>query len=173
MRLTISVNDALKPLTAGKLPPAISAPDGSSALQASYPANTVKYSSSTGHGYSFYTLGAHNDVDVTTATEVLFSYSVYFSDGFDFVKGGKLPGLYGGESLESAKSCSGGRQDERDTCFSARMMWRADGAGELYNYFPENGGRPDGYCSIAPKSVCDANYGDSSKFSLFKMLVKW
>jgi len=170
----LSFDAALKPLTAGKLPPSIAAPDGSTALQASYPANTVKYSSSTGAGFSFYTLGAHNSVDVTTATEVLFTYSVYFSDGFDFVKGGKLPGLYGGESLETAKSCSGGRQDERDTCFSARMMWRTNGMGEMYNYFPESAKQPEGYCSIAPKSVCDPTYGDSIGRGIFSFPTgKW
>lgn len=159
----LTVDDALKPLAAGKLPPAQSAPDGSWALQASYPAGTVKYSSATGHGYSFYSKGEKSGVDVTSATEVLFSYAVYFSSGFDFVRGGKLPGLYGGASADEAKSCSGGRQDQRDRCFSARMMWRTDGAGELYNYLPISGQQPAGYCFTAPMSVCDANFGDSSE----------
>jgi hypothetical protein len=158
-----TVNSALKPLTAGRLPPLGTAPDNSPALVASYPAGTVKYSAATGHGYSFYTAGAHAGVDTTTATEVVFSYSVFFSDGFDFVRGGKLPGLYGGVSLDEAKSCSGGRQGERDDCFSARLMWRADGAGEIYNYLPTSGHQSGGYCSTAPKSVCDANFGDSSE----------
>jgi hypothetical protein len=33
---------------------------------------------------------------LATAYNVTMSYSVFFPDTFDFVKGGKLPGLYGG-----------------------------------------------------------------------------
>lgn len=99
---------------------------------------------------------------MTSATEVTLSYSVYFSDGFDFVKGGKLPGLYGGASEDEAKSCSGGRQDNRGRCFSARLMWRKDGMGEFYNYFPTDVQQGGGYCETAPMSHCDAKFGDSS-----------
>jgi len=155
-------SSALNPLSFGKLPSTSNAPDGQSALVANYPAGTFKYSASTGHGFSFYSQGQHDNVIVSGAKEVLFSYSIYFQSGFQFVKGGKLPGLYGGTSLDNAKSCSGGRQDGRDECFSARLMWRRDGAGEFYNYYPQaNNDNYPGYCSIPPMSVCDATYGDS------------
>lgn len=42
---------------------------------------------------------------------------VAFSDDFDFVNGGKLPGIYGGTGV-----CSGGIRNTG--CFSARLMWR-------------------------------------------------
>jgi len=103
-------------------------------------------------------------VDVTSAKEVVLSYSVFFQSGFQFNKGGKMPGLYGGTSLAEAKSCSGGRQRDRDQCFSARMMWRTNGMGELYNYYPTSVTQSGGYCSTAPMSVCDPVYGDSSEF---------
>jgi hypothetical protein len=157
---SLSFDGALKPLTAGKLPSAGQAPDGSNALVANYPANTVKLSAA-GHGYSFYSAGAHDDVIVDGAKEVMFSYSVFFQDGFQFVKGGKLPGLYGGTSLDTAKSCSGGRQDGRDECFSARLMWRKDGAGEIYNYLPSAAYSNSNYCNYPPFSLCDAQYGES------------
>lgn len=155
----LSVDGALKPLTAGKLPAAGTAPDGSSALVANFPAGTVKITSTS--GFSFYTEGEHNGVVVEGAKEVLFSYSVYFESGFDFVKGGKMPGLYGGTSLSQAKTCSGGRQDNRDECFSTRLMWRTDGMGEIYNYLPTSVQQGNGYCQTAPKSICDTTYGDS------------
>lgn len=98
------------------------------------------------------------------------SYSVYFSEDFDFVKGGKLPGLYGGASEDEAKSCSGGRQDNRGRCFSARMMWRKEGMGELYNYFPTDVQQGGGYCETAPMSHCDAKFGDSSMFLSFAFI---
>lgn len=55
-------------------------------------------------------------------------YRVRFPDTFDFVKGGKLPGIYGGEAP------SGGHQAAGDNGFSMRLMWREGGQGELYAY---------------------------------------
>lgn len=126
---------------------------------ADYPAGTVGLSP--GHTFSFYTEGSHNSVMVEGAKEVMFSYSVFFQEGFQFNKGGKMPGLYGGTSLSEAKSCSGGRQNDRDQCFSSRLMWRTNGAGELYNYYPTSVTQTGGYCSLPPYSVCDPVYGDS------------
>ena len=57
------------------------------------------------------------------------AYDVAFEPGFDFAKGGKLPGLYGGDGP------SGGADTSRG--FSTRYMWRTDGAGEVYAYLPE------------------------------------
>ncbi|WVR07992.1 hypothetical protein IAU60_005035 [Kwoniella sp. DSM 27419] len=142
----MSFSDALTPLTAGRMPSTGNAPDGSNALVANYPAGTVGLSSA---GFSFYTEGARDGVQCDGAKEVSFSYSVYMNDGFQFVKGGKMPGLYGGTSLSQAKSCSGGRQEGRDSCFSARLMWRTNGAGEIYDYLP------------VPYTTTDTGYGES------------
>jgi hypothetical protein len=57
------------------------------------------------------------------------AYRVMFSDDFDFVKGGKLPGLCGGP-----ESVTGGNPANGVNGFSARFMWRADGRGEAYLY---------------------------------------
>jgi hypothetical protein len=154
------VEDALSPLAAGRLPQSGSAPDGSTALVGDFPAGTVKLAS--GQGFSFYSSGDKNGVDVTSAKEVVFSYSAFFEDGFEFAKGGKMPGLFGGTSMETAKSCSGGKQDGREDCFSARLMWRTDGAGEFYNYYP-SGAHTGDYCNIGPMSKCDPKFGDSSE----------
>lgn len=59
-----------------------------------------------------------------------FSYYVRFSDNFDFVKGGKLPGLFGGEVN------SGGQIPDGTNGFSTRYMWRNNGKGEIYAYLP-------------------------------------
>ena len=48
--------------------------------------------SQTKGGFSFYAPGPQS-VDLTTAKEVTFGYSVMFERGFQFNKGGKLPGL--------------------------------------------------------------------------------
>ena len=57
------------------------------------------------------------------------SYTLCFSKDFDFVKGGKLPGLCGGPD-----NISGGRRATGTNGFSARLMWRKDGRGEAYIY---------------------------------------
>ncbi|XP_050413864.2 uncharacterized protein LOC126828243 [Patella vulgata] len=65
------------------------------------------------------------------------TYDIYFEPNFDFAMGGKLPGMFGG----GLGICSGGRHS--NTCFSARLMWRADGYGEIYTYIPDQG---QGFC---------------------------
>jgi hypothetical protein len=59
-------------------------------------------------------------------------YYVRFQPGFDFVKGGKLPGLYGGTVT------AGRRIPDGTNGFSTRYMWRRAGAGEVYAYLPSS-----------------------------------
>ena len=56
------------------------------------------------------------------------SYDIWFPENFDFVKGGKLPGLFGGTGP------SGGKKVTGKNGFSTRFMWRRDGDGEVYAY---------------------------------------
>ncbi len=56
-------------------------------------------------------------------------YEVRFDENFDFVKGGKLPGLCGGP-----KTITGGDAVNGLDGFSARIMWRKDGRGQAYVY---------------------------------------
>jgi len=68
--------------------------------------------------------------------ELYLSYDVQFAPGFDFVKGGKLPGLCGyNVDKKSREGCNtgGGFPDGYDG-WSARGMWRAGGALENYVY---------------------------------------
>ncbi len=57
-------------------------------------------------------------------------YRVRFAPGFDFVLGGKLPGLVGGSAPSGCQHDPGG--------FSARGMWRAGGKAVQYLYGPHN-----------------------------------
>jgi hypothetical protein len=57
-------------------------------------------------------------------------YYLRIPSGFDWVKGGKLPGLYGGTSTSGRKIPDGANG------LSTRYMWRAGGAGEVYAYLP-------------------------------------
>lgn len=66
-------------------------------------------------------IGTHDAVELR--------YALRFSPDFDFVKGGKLPGLCGGP-----ENVSGGRPADGTNGFSARLMWRREGRGEAYVY---------------------------------------
>lgn len=70
------------------------------------------------------------DLGMTSQDSLRLSYYVRFSKNFDFVKGGKLPGLFGGINTD-------GRQIPDGTNgFSTRYMWRKNGNGEVYAYLP-------------------------------------
>lgn len=56
-------------------------------------------------------------------------YTVLFEEGFQFVKGGKMPGLCGGP-----KTITGGDPCTGYEGWSARLMWRKEGRGQAYIY---------------------------------------
>jgi hypothetical protein len=68
-------------------------------LQVLYPKGSIAPRNDPQGGTEFYA----QPLDLTAANNVSLQYTVYFPPDFDFVKGGKLPGLYGGH-----KGCSGG-----------------------------------------------------------------
>ncbi|KAG9008576.1 hypothetical protein FRB94_009403 [Tulasnella sp. JGI-2019a] len=107
-------------------------------------------------GFSFYSPGpASNTVDLVAlkAREVSFGYNIMFSQGFQFNKGGKLPGLFGGTSWDVGATCSGGHHNA--DCFSTRMMFRPNGEGELYLYIPPASNRAN-LCGKTGTGQCAA-----------------
>ncbi|GAB4823472.1 hypothetical protein N2152v2_010518 [Parachlorella kessleri] len=86
-------------------------------------------------------------------TEATLEYDVYLPPDFEFIKGGKLPGLGGGP-----RGCGGG-VDPID-CWSVRVMWRREGAGEAYMYVPEGHQGAD-FCDQPPRTKCDYHAGVS------------
>ncbi|KAF8060659.1 polysaccharide lyase family 14 protein [Lyophyllum atratum] len=147
---------------------------GKTTLKAHYPKGSYKPSASPQGGISFYAPGP-SSVDLSVAKEATFGYSVMFPAGFEFVKGGKLPGIYGGDDNEISVSCSGGRKDAM--CFSARLMWREEGAGELYTYLPpytdSRFAANEKQCGV-PNSYCNPTYGASLQRGSFTFTPgKW
>ncbi|KAI0685157.1 hypothetical protein BC835DRAFT_1290930 [Cytidiella melzeri] len=138
--------------------PYVDAPDGELSMQAFFPAGSYNFQNTPQGGFSFYAPGPAS-VDLTTAKEATFGYTAYFPAGFDFVQGGKVPGLCKLSFSHEALSCSGGRRD--DGCWSSRLMWRTDGAGELYTYLPPDFTQNQVVCSIPPFSTCNDVYGAS------------
>ncbi|KAH9083540.1 hypothetical protein EDB83DRAFT_2538893 [Lactarius deliciosus] len=100
-----------------------------------------------------YPAGSFDSDNSGGAQIMLISYEVAFDSGFDWVKGGKLPGLRGGPD---PNNCSGGNQANGTNCFSSRLMWRKAGAGEVYAYIP----RPNNICSDSSVQ-CNDQFGVS------------
>lgn len=142
-------------------PQYVNGPENKRSMKVHFPQGSYTYKSPLG-GVSFYAPGP-SSVDLTNAKEATFGYSIYFENGFAFNMGGKLPGLYGGNSDSESISCSGGRRST--ACFSARLMWRTNGEGEMYTYLPPfDDGRfaaNKKQCDVAPESHCNPTYGAS------------
>ncbi|KAF5362794.1 hypothetical protein D9757_011023 [Collybiopsis confluens] len=120
-----------------------------SLLQLFYPKDSINPAQKPQGGAEFY---AH-PIDLSRAQNVSLTYRVFFPADFEWVLGGKLPGLYGGK-----EGCSGGKDAQEMGCFSTRLMWRKDGAGELYLYAPKM--QSPSLCAD-PHNVCDQSYGYS------------
>jgi len=144
----------------GAAPALGKAPDGAAAIHANFRKGSYDYQGPDG-GINFY---SNTGLNLSNAREVTSSYSVMFSEDFDFNKGGKLPGLYGGDDPSIDIGCSGGRRDKR--CFSVRYMWRTNGQGELYTYLPQPSMGPEfkgneQLCNVPPYSICSDDAGAS------------
>lgn len=73
--------------------------------------------------------------NMSGARAACLNYSVFLPSDFDFKKGGKLPGLFGGSG-----PTEGSRADGKNG-FSTRYMWRDRGDGEVHAFVP---GAPEG-----------------------------
>ena len=74
--------------------------------------------------------GAQWKIPLQPSDEYYFSYRIRFDEAFDFVKGGKLPGLAGGTAN------SGGKVPDGYDGWSARLMFWENGKLSYYLYFP-------------------------------------
>lgn len=81
-------------------------------------------------GAQFYTdLSKIGLASLQTAASLRLRYKVRFPVTFDWSRGGKLPGLYGGDVSASSGGTHGAG-------WSTRLMWRHGPAGEVYFYSP-------------------------------------
>ncbi len=79
--------------------------------------------------------GAQWTIPLKQKDEYYLQYRIKFEKGFDFVKGGKLPGLAGGTAN------TGGNIPDGYDGWSARMMFWENGKLSYYLYFPEQSGK--------------------------------
>ncbi len=73
-------------------------------------------------------------INVGAKDKVYLRYYVRFQPGFQFVMGGKLPGMAGGTNN------SGGNKPTGYDGWSGRLMWRTGGAIQNYMYLPTDTG---------------------------------
>ncbi|KAH9851331.1 hypothetical protein C2E23DRAFT_830340 [Lenzites betulinus] len=131
-------------------------------LQVTYPAGQVGSETS---GMQLYSLW--NTSDGSRFQSMLVTYEVAFDTNFDFVKGGKLPGMRGGPDPDG---CSGGSAANGSNCFSTRLMWRKAAAGEVYAYIPT----PNDICSNSDFTCNDDGFGTSIDRGSFSFATgKW
>src|ERR1700730_4471493 len=91
---------------------------GSTYVHVTYPAGSSAPSSGHPGGAQ-----APLRMGVGSLDNAALTYQLRFPVGFQFVKGGKLPGLCGGQCWTGSNNGPGG--------WSTRFMWRANGAGEV------------------------------------------
>jgi len=136
-------------------------PSSSSFPSPSGPVLQVTYAKggfgSSGSGIQFYSLWNSTGDPFRT---MLLTYEVAFDSTFDWVKGGKLPGLRGGPD---ANTCDGGSASD-GTCFSTRIMWRKSGDGEAYAYILA----PNNLCSNRGV-LCNEDFGISLDRGAFRL----
>lgn len=106
-------------------------------MRVTYPAGSASPAVARESGAAIGGAQFYADLPIPDQEQLTLSYFVRFSEDFDFVKGGKLPGLYGGTGA------SGGNTPDGTDGFSTRIMWRRDGDGEMYAYLPTSEGYGD------------------------------
>ncbi|KAI8347376.1 hypothetical protein B0O80DRAFT_391639 [Mortierella sp. GBAus27b] len=122
-------------------------------LRSKYPAHSYAHSSDPHASFTSVPL-PRTAYGGSTSRYIRLEYQMLFQPGFKWVKGGKLPGILVGTEQGCNGACSGGGSAEN--CFSTRMMWRAQGEGELYLYAAKS-------LKITPgsKNMCNPVYGIS------------
>jgi hypothetical protein len=152
-------------------------------LQVTYPAHSYSHQTGGAQFVNLWDAGANGRLQSAVLT-----YELAFDPGFDWVMGGKLPGIrylsfhlcsivvteYGCRGGPEIDNCSGGRPSNGSNCWSARVMWRTNGAGEstsprlcivwlyadtaaVYSYTPT----PNAFCSQPGVDCNDDDYGTS------------
>ena len=107
----------------------INGKNGDHIIRISFPKNSLNPSNrSAPRGGVGFNIANNTKEKITSAC---LQYKIFFPEDFEFVKGGKLPGLFGGKEAPS-----GCKKDIEKQGFSTRYMWRKDGLGTMYAYIP-------------------------------------
>ncbi|KAG6855726.1 hypothetical protein H0H87_011600 [Tephrocybe sp. NHM501043] len=142
------------------------------AWEAFYPKGSINPAGENPGGFGFYLTGPKEFAEKLAqgAKEVVFGYRMMLEPGWEWVKGGKLPGVYGGIG-DLAYGCTGGRQENRSQCFDLRPMWRPNSEGELYTYLPLTAANSSVLLQVPPVSKKNNDYGFSVGRGAFHLNV--
>lgn len=99
-------------------------------MRVRYPLGSLDPATMKKEGRQYGGIGFKRTVFDTPAQCASLVYKIRFAPAFDFVRGGKLPGLFGGAGN------SGGKIPNGSDGFSTRYMWLSGGRGQLYAYLP-------------------------------------
>jgi hypothetical protein len=120
-----------------------------SILKVYYPKGSYSPSKLPVGGIGFYS----NPSEIKMASEVIFTYQVRFDKTFDPVLGGKLPGLFINNGINTT-GASGGKYSNNASC---RIAWRSNFSAEAYLYLPTRDQDPEYNSMIIQNGI----YGDS------------
>lgn len=104
-------------------------------IRVTYPAGTWSPAATKTAGLPMGGAQFYGQVLARPAEAATLSYSIRFPKDFDWVKGGKLPGLYGGTGNTGSNTPTG------SDGFSTRQMWRENGRGIGYPFLPDSPGK--------------------------------
>ncbi len=107
---------------------------GGPALRVAFPAGSVSPSATREHGSPEGGMQVFLPFTSSARESAHLRFWVRFPEDFEFARGGKLPGLYGGTEV------SGGEEPDGTDGFSTRLMWRGEGDAEVYLYAPGESG---------------------------------
>lgn len=130
-------------------------------LKIRYPEGSYAGIPGTGTGFYIYPFGK-----VVQFTKATLEYDILFPANFLWVKGGKLPGLFGGRP-----SCTGA--DEAMDCYSARFMWDKNGNGYGYLYVPKYAPHLPEFCLYTNYKDCVRTYAFNFNQTSYFTTDKW
>lgn len=99
-------------------------------MRVGYPLGSLDPATMRSEGRPYGGMGFKKKIFDTPQQCAALTYQIRFAPDFDFVRGGKLPGLYGGVGN------SGGDIPNGRDGFSTRYMWLSGGLGQIYAYLP-------------------------------------
>ena len=103
---------------------------GDYAARVTYPAGSFSSPGGAQYRMNFANLNA----PIPSSDELYSRYYVKFDENIDFVRGGKLPGFFGGDGN------TGGNKPNGLDGWSARLMWLDNGRVVQYLYYPDQAG---------------------------------
>lgn len=118
-------------------------------IQILYPNGS--WAPSAGERYGFGGFNFYSQPKIFPIKHICFKYDLKFNSNFNWVKGGKLPGLWIGDI-----GASGGNHNING--YSYRMSWHTNGTAQAYIYIPKL--QDESYYNISGL-ISDSVYGDT------------